>query len=70
MDTAEKVRENKMRRIAQRQGLRLEKSPRRDPLARDYGGYRITRSNRPVAGGTTYKLDLDAVETYLTGERR
>ena len=70
MDQAEKVRENRLRRMAHRQGLKLEKSPRRDPLARDYGGYRITRSNRPVAGGSTYKLDLAAVEAYLTGEQR
>jgi hypothetical protein len=71
MDQETKVRENRLRRMAARQGLRLEKNPRRDPLARDFGGYRLTRSNRPVAGGQRYTLaDLDAVEAYLTGEQR
>jgi len=34
-----KVRENKLRRIAERQGLQLVKSRRRDPLAIDFGRY-------------------------------
>jgi hypothetical protein len=39
--TSEKVRENKLRRMAERQRLRLEKSRRRDPLAYDYGTYML-----------------------------
>jgi hypothetical protein len=35
--TQHKVRENRLRRAAYRQGLRLEKSRRRDPRAVDYG---------------------------------
>ncbi len=35
--TREKVRENRSRRAAERQGYQLHKSPRRDPRALDYG---------------------------------
>src|SRR5262245_18862319 len=41
MDTKTKVRENRLRRMASRQGLRLEKSRQRDPMALDYGKYRL-----------------------------
>jgi hypothetical protein len=34
-----KVRENRARRAAQRQGLILKKNPRRDSRAADYGSY-------------------------------
>ena len=37
--TTEKVRENRARRMAQRQGLELRKSRRRDPNAIDYSRY-------------------------------
>jgi hypothetical protein len=36
-----KTFENRLRRVAQRQGYRLEKSRRRDPYALDYGTYRL-----------------------------
>lgn len=39
---AEKVRENRLRRMAERQGHQLVKSRRRDPRAYDYGRYWIT----------------------------
>ena len=38
--TAHKVWENRIRRMAARQGLRLEKSRRRDTRAVGYGTYR------------------------------
>ena len=37
METIEKVRENRLRRMAKRQGLHLVKNGRRDPRAIDYG---------------------------------
>lgn len=37
----DKVFENRMRRMAARQGLILQKSGRRDRRARDYGLYRL-----------------------------
>lgn len=38
-DNADKVRENRARRAADRQGLMLVKSRRRDPRAEDFGLY-------------------------------
>jgi hypothetical protein len=67
--TAEKVRENRLRRMAQRQGLRLEKSRRRDPRALDFGVYAVVdvATGSPVAGarGAARDLTLDEVEAYL-----
>lgn len=37
MDTKERVLRNRVRRIAERQGLAVHVSRRRDPHARDYG---------------------------------
>ena len=68
-DSELKARENRARRAAQRQGLVIRKSPRRDPRARDYGGWQILRYGRVIAGGTRFTLTLDAVETSL-GEQR
>jgi hypothetical protein len=70
--TEEKVRENRLRRMAERQGLRLVKSRRRDPRALGYGGYMIVDPHRDaaVAGALGARsLDLDEVERFLTGER-
>ena len=39
MDHKEKVRENRLRRMAERRGLRLEKCRRRDPYALGYRRY-------------------------------
>jgi hypothetical protein len=39
MDMDDKVRENRVRRAAERQGLRLIKSRRRDENAWDHGTY-------------------------------
>jgi hypothetical protein len=36
-----RAREQQVRRLAQQQGLRLEKSRIRTPQARGYGGYRL-----------------------------
>ncbi|GAA1544427.1 hypothetical protein [Nocardioides humi] len=61
--TAEKVRENRLRRMADRQGLRLNKSPRRDPRALDFGTFTIVRGDEVVAGPG---LTVDQVEEFLT----
>ena len=72
MTLGDKVRENRLRRMADRQGLRLEKSRRRDPSALDFGTYGIVdaRTNAVVAHGGNvfngYGLSLDDVEEYLT----
>ena len=64
LSTPEKVRENRLRRMAARQGLQLLKSRRRDPRALDYGTYwLVDASGVEVASG-----DVDAIEARLTGE--
>lgn len=58
-----KVRENKLRRMAGRQGLALARSRRRDTLAIDYGTYRIKDAN---GDSKTADLTLDEAEHWLT----
>ena len=68
-DSKLKVRENRLRRMAHRQGLSLWLSRRRDENAVDYGLYALTGARGPVhAQGpiSFYALDLDEVEEYLT----
>ena len=64
------ARENRLRRAADRQGLRLERSRRRDPRALGFGTYRLVsvRSGAVVAAGSEsgYGLTLDQVEQRLT----
>lgn len=71
VDTAEKVRENRLRRMASRQRVELVKSRRRDPLAWDYGRYWLLVPGSHVIGGNLVGdapgLSLDDVERYLTG---
>ncbi len=66
MDTEAKVRENRLRRMAERQSLTLTRSRRRDKLATNYGMYWLTRADgsqvTPAWRGTT----LDEIERYLT----
>lgn len=73
MSETDKVRENRLRRMAERQGLRLEKSRRRDPHALDYGGFMLTdpATNGVVMGADpfAYSADLDQVEEWLTSTR-
>lgn len=74
MMTDDKVRENRLRRAAERQGLRIIKSRRRDPRAIDYGGYMIVdiQLNAVVAGelNSPMAMSLDEVELFLLGEDR
>lgn len=68
-NSSEKVRENRLRRAAQRQGLRLSKNARRDPRALDYGAWYLIdqRTNTVVVGGDS-RWGLDDIETYLKGD--
>jgi hypothetical protein len=70
MDRDEKVRENRIRRMAARQGFVLNKSRRRDPMALDFGGYMLVDlyDNFVVAGADPipYSLSLDDAEAWLT----
>jgi hypothetical protein len=68
-DQEYKVLENRLRRAAERQGLRLEKSRARDPRAIDYGTYHLVdkSSNTVVAHGlqSGYGLALDEIAQHL-----
>jgi hypothetical protein len=64
----ERTREQRLRRMADRQGLRLVKSRRRDPRALDYGDYMLVdaATNGVVAGEIgRLHLSLDDIERYL-----
>ena len=70
MGPDERVRENRLRRMAERQGLRLVKSRRRDPRAIDDGTYMLVNAQiNGVAAGTAGtgrpNFTLDDVENYL-----
>jgi hypothetical protein len=64
MADADKVRENRARRAAARQGLKLVKSKRRDRRALDYAVWTIvnTQTNAVTAGD---RLSIDEVEQFL-----
>lgn len=73
--TEEKVRENRLRRMAERQGLALRKSRRRDERALDYGRYMLVdeRTNAVVVGTVPLGRPcwtLDDIEEYLSGDDR
>ena len=65
MDEELRVRENRLRRAARRQGYKLHKSRRRDPLATDYMTYRLSKG-----AAVTRPLTLDELEKRLTSPRR
>jgi hypothetical protein len=60
VDTTMKVKENRARRAAQRQGLALQRSRRRDRRAADYGRYSIYDGAEVLFEGT-----LDEAEHWL-----
>lgn len=69
-----RTRVQRLRRAAERQGLTLRVSSRRDPLALDYGGHWLIRADnesghwrsREIVLGDKYGVSLDEVEAYLT----
>lgn len=69
--TDQKVRENRLRRMADRQGFRLIKSRSRDDRAMDYGLYGLVdiQTNGSVfpalAGRWTCSQELDDIEEFL-----
>jgi hypothetical protein len=73
-EQSEKVRENRLRAMATRQGLAIQKSRRRDPMAIDFDRWMIVDlfTGKPVAGtgpGNLPNMTLDGVEAYLRGDR-
>lgn len=65
MDKAAKVRENRLRRVAARQGLRLVRSRRRDPRALDFGRYWLYREATGALLSPERGLTLDEIERRL-----
>jgi hypothetical protein len=73
-EQADKIRENRLRRMASRQRIEMHKSRRRDPLAWDYGRYWLLPTLGEVIGaagspgtvGDPPGLTLDEVEELLT----
>jgi hypothetical protein len=61
----DKVRDNRLRRMAARQGWTLHRSARRDPRALDYGMYWLLRH---ADGHVSDMMSMDEVERYLRGE--
>lgn len=73
MDSAEKVREDRVRRMLARQGYRLVKSRRRDSRAYDFGTYALINprtgevEETPMAGSYVFdgnNLTLDQAEQW------
>jgi hypothetical protein len=65
--SAEKVREDRLRRMARRQGFTLRKSRTRDPRALTYRVYWLIGSANNVPPGDDRGLSLDEVERFLSG---
>jgi hypothetical protein len=71
--TDDKIRENRLRRMAARQGLQLCKTRRRDPQAIDYDCYALAdQASSGIVFGVgalgRYSASLDEIEDYLQGE--
>lgn len=69
----EKTYEDRLRRMANRQGLIILKSRTRDTRALTYGGWMVCDGNGNIIGGGHphgYSMSVDEIERYLTtGER-
>ena len=64
-----KVRENLLRRMAERQGFVLEKSRRRDPKAKDFGMYRLLVDHHDIDDHrltAPFNKTIREVEEFLT----
>ena len=62
----DKVRENRLRRMALRQGLHLRRSRRRDQLALDYGVYWLIDAATDTAVTPEAGLSIDEIEACLS----
>ena len=70
MDLETKIRENRLRRAAKRQGLFLSKCKARDPQAEGFGKWAICDSQTGNAvnfteRNTIFTLNLETVEKWL-----
>ena len=69
LTNAEKVRENKARRMAERQGLVLRKSGRRDPRSIGFDRWQVEDEDGELVAGANGRgrptMTLDEIEAYL-----
>lgn len=69
----EKVHEDRVRRMARRQGLVLSRCRMRDPLGVGFGRYKISDESGRVVFGVDasgrHAATLDEIEGYLTRAR-
>jgi hypothetical protein len=71
MNLTTKVRVNRLRRVADRRGYRLEKSRSRDPAAIDFDRFALIdlrtgkRVNAKLARRWVHSMTLEEVEAYL-----
>lgn len=64
--TEQSLIEGRLRRLANRQGLRLHKSRVRNPDCYEYGGYMlIDAMTNTIVAGPRFDLDLDDVAEQL-----
>jgi hypothetical protein len=68
--TEEKVRENRLRRVAARRGMRLVKSRRRDPYALDFGHFWLLDRAGTVVAGDLDGISLDDIEEAISRSTR
>ena len=70
MNQATRVKENRLRRMANRQGLSLVKTKRRDTRATDYGTFKVVDAKTGMLDQRADQragLSIDEVEQLLTG---
>ena len=67
--TQDKVRENRLRRVAERQRLRIVKSRRRDSRAVDYGRFWVYKPGDELILGGDTGVSLGELEAFLDGAR-
>ena len=70
MSEAEQVRQNRLRRAAQRQDRLLARSRRRDPPAGDFGPYLSVdmATNTLVPGDHETGYELNSAQGYINGD--
>jgi hypothetical protein len=64
--TVDIVRENRLRRMAERHQSLALKRRRRDPRVYDYQGWMITDLTGKVVASADYSLGIDEIERFLT----
>jgi hypothetical protein len=61
----DRAHEARLRRLAERQGLRLTKSRRRDPQFYDFGVFWVSDPYTNSLLSSEYGMNIDEVEAYL-----